>query len=74
MEKEIRVYGIDIDRDDFSEVEFGGWDAMSDQWWMDTAERQGFVWSLSGFQQQFNRDEIYSTSMYIRFIELQINS
>jgi hypothetical protein len=74
MEKEMRVYGIDIDRDDFSEVEIGGWNAMSNEWWMDTAERQGFVWSLSGFQQAFNLDEISATSMYIRFIESQKNS
>jgi hypothetical protein len=74
MEKEIRVYGINVEIDDFSEVEVGGWNEMSDEWWMTTAEAQGFVWSLSGFQQAFNYDDIYQGSMYIRFIESQKNS
>lgn len=68
MEKETRVYGINIDLDDFSEVDPGGWNSMSDEWWMSVAEGQGYVWSLKGFEGAFNMETITTTSMYIRII------
>lgn len=69
MEKEKKVYGIDVfNGDDFSEVGPGEWNSMSDEWWMEVAERQGLVWSLEGFQKDFNEENVNTDSMYIRII------
>ena len=67
--KEIRVYGIDMDQDT-SSVGIGEWDTISDELWMSIAESHGLVWSLGGFQKDFNREKIDCDlyDMYIRFI------
>ena len=71
--KETRVYGISVYDEDFSEVDPGGWNSMSDEWWMEQAERQGNVWTLGGFQDSFNNENVDVYNMYIRFIETEVN-
>lgn len=67
--KEVRVYGIDMNKDT-SSVGMGEWDSISDELWMSIAESHGLVWSLGGFQKDFNREKIDCDlyDMYIRFI------
>lgn len=59
---EIRVYGIDPD----------GYDGMildlPDDQFQEEAEAQGLVWSLQGFQEAFNLDDLSSANLFIRFI------
>ena len=70
MEKEIRVYGIHNETDlwnnapDDPEI---GWENAPDEEFINEAEAQGNVWSLQGFQEDFNRDEIHY-SLIIRIV------
>ncbi len=60
----IRVYAIDLNQvpDDMITSE------LSDQEFMDEAEAQGNVWSLQGFEKDFNKDNISSANMFIRIV------
>ncbi len=71
MTQETRVYVIDLNNDK-SEVEIGNWNNLTNEQWIDLSERQGYVFSLDGFQKAFNNEEIpYDT--YIRFITITLN-
>lgn len=43
-------------------------DKIIDEVWIGIAEEQGNVWSLKGFQEDFNKDVVNSDSLFIRFI------
>ena len=62
---ETRVYGIDVEQ-----VENETWSpkSLSDIEFVEVAEKQGLVWSLNGFQNQFNDNLINSNNIFIRFI------
>ena len=62
--QEIRVYGINPDELELS----GSIQELEDQEFQEIAEQQGLVWSLSGFQEDFNNDWLSSASLFIRFI------
>lgn len=64
--KQLRVYGIDLDQDT-SSVGMGEWNNISDELWMDIAESHGLVWSIPGFQHDFNSENL-KYDIYIRFI------
>jgi hypothetical protein len=60
MNKEIKVYMIEVDEkgsDDYTDEEF-----------MKLAEEQGTVYSLKGFQDEFNYDDTIDFGHYIRII------
>lgn len=68
--KEIRVYAVSCDNYD------GDKDltTISNEEFMSIAESQGNVWSLMGFQLNWNHWECYcpdATSSYLRFIEVE---
>ncbi len=64
--KEIRVYCIDYgackDESDFYTI--------SNEDFIELAEQDGNIYTLDGFQQAFNQEEISSFVDYIRFIEV----
>jgi hypothetical protein len=64
----IRVYGIDLDLIPNKEtirkiVDF----ELSDKEFIDFAEFQGFIWSIKGFEHDYNIDHL-NTQLFIRFI------
>lgn len=62
--KEKRVYLINLD-----EVEFDkGYHSLTDEEFIKISESQGLVYSLNGFQAQFNQNEINQFNTVIRFI------
>jgi len=63
--KEVRVYGIEVLQ---IEEDLHINNQTSDELFMETAEKQGNVWSLSGFQEQFNSEEINQENLIIRII------
>lgn len=68
---ETRVYGVCIDELDDKLVDKLHTNSVSDDDFIELAEEQGYVWSLNGFQTQFNNDEICLPSeFYIRFINV----
>jgi hypothetical protein len=71
MEKETRVYIIDLNNDT-TEVGIGDWNNLTDTQWIDLAERQGFVLSLEGYQRAYNKEEI-PLDTYLRFIQVPLN-
>ena len=60
-QKELRVYMIEVDEE-------CGSDDYTDEDFMTLAEKQGTVYSLKRFQDEFNYTENISQSYYIRFI------
>ena len=68
MSKETRVYLIDL-TNDFSGVDVGNWNNLTDEQWIQLSEEQGNVFSLDGFQKQFN-NELIQYETYIRFITI----
>ncbi len=69
MKKEIRVYGINVelyDSDDNYDTGFHS--SWSDEKFIQEAEIQGNVWSLNGFQEAFNNDDINQYVLMIRII------
>ena len=67
MSKEIRVYVASQEEYSIDEL-----DNMSNDEFMDIAELEGLVYSLNGFVQAFNKEEIYTGVDYIRFIEVEV--
>lgn len=61
----VNVYLIDINQLDEGEVPTS-WD---DNTFVNVAECQGLVYSLEGFQNAFNNDEIDTYNCYIRFVK-----
>lgn len=66
--KETRVYMIMLPESNQDESEL----SLSDEKFMNEAERQGHVYTLKGFEQLYNSDFLNSES-YIRFIDILIN-
>ena len=72
--KELRVYVINVDDVDF-EKEMPVNTAvseLSDKKFIEIAERQGSVYTLQGFQNAFNNENINSSADIIRFIEVEV--
>jgi hypothetical protein len=69
MSAEIRVYGIKPDTA-YSTLDLGtrGLLDISNEEWINEAEAQGQIWSLYGFQDQFNCDQIDQQDLFIRII------
>ena len=72
--KELRVYVINIEDVDFERqmpvnttVE-----ELSDEDFIGIAEEQGLVYTLNGFTQAFNNENINSSTDIIRFIEVEV--
>jgi len=63
---ETRVYLLTVEDSDISE------ENMSDGEFMKLAEEKGSVYSLEGFQQAFNWEEVNSSTDVIRFINVTI--
>ena len=64
----IRVYGIDLDLIPNKEtirkiVDF----ELADKEFIDLAELQGFIWSIKGFENEYNIDDL-KRQLFIRFI------
>lgn len=62
MKKETRIYMIEVDEkgsDDYTNEEF-----------MTLAEEQGTIYSLKGFQDEFNYTDNISTNYYIRILNI----
>jgi hypothetical protein len=60
--KEKRIYGIDLKKCELDNITF-----IDDNDFINEAENQGLVWSLKGFESDFNKNEILDT-LYIRVI------
>jgi hypothetical protein len=71
MTQETRVYVIDPSNDR-SDVGLGDWNNITNEQWIDLSEREGYVFSLEGFQKAFNNEEI-PYDVYIRFITITLN-
>lgn len=67
MSKEIRVYVASQEEYSIDELE-----NMSNDEFIDIAELNGLVYSLNGFAQNFNTENIYTGVDYIRFIEVEV--
>lgn len=65
--KEIRVYVVDVDLYDGDTC----LDYLTDYEFMEVAEEKGSVYSLRGFQYDYNQDNISSIHTIIRFIEVE---
>lgn len=65
--KEFRVYVVDVHSDTDELIPL-----LSDQEFMNVAEDNGTVYTLQGFQQAFNNDEINSSEEFIRIIEVDV--
>lgn len=74
MKKEVRVYLISTEIVEEKYPELDSINNISDEEFMDMAEEEGTVYSLKGFQEQWNH---YGYEMatpdysYIRFIEVE---
>lgn len=64
--KELRVYVVDID---IVEEQTG---LITNEIFMDLAEKQGTVYSLKGFELAFNYQELNTATDMIRFIEVEV--
>jgi hypothetical protein len=62
-----RVYGIDQAGDDIINTDVT---SLSDEEFMDIAEKQGHVWTLNGFEKAFNHEGI-SETWIIRIIKIE---
>jgi hypothetical protein len=63
----MRIYGINIDA-----LDLHGFDTVMDlskERFMDIAEEQGNVWSLEGFEKDFNEDSLNQNNLFIRFYD-----
>lgn len=67
--KEVKVYAIniyDLEQSVRDAIDNIGWNQVADWEFMDMAEEQGNVWSLSGFEEAFNNVEIATDIFCIR--------
>jgi len=64
-DKELRVFVVDVDQadDDFNKD-------CDDETFMTQAEMNGSVYSLVGFEQAFNNNEVSTENAFIRIIEV----
>jgi len=66
--EELKVYMIDIDKlSDEDEEVFNEKECM-DFLWMDISEKQGLIYSLSGFVKCFNNERLNQNNLYIRIL------
>lgn len=73
--KELRVYVIDIEEIDDDFLDNMGIDQsvqLNDKDFITVAEEQGNVYTLKGFAQAFNDQDINSSTDIIRFIEVEV--
>ena len=66
MKTEIRVYLVDFYNYDFDDNNSPS--DFSDERFMSETEKQGNVYSLSGFQDAYNEGDINGENSYIRII------
>jgi len=67
-----RVYGIDIDKLSKPKLDIinnKGFDKITDTEFIEIAEQDGLVWSLNGFQNDFNHLNFDIDGILIRFIK-----
>ena len=64
----MKIYGIDITADDIFTDYADTIEDIKDEDLMDMAEKQGYVWSLDGFINALNRDEINTDFFWFRAI------
>jgi hypothetical protein len=64
-DKELRVFVVDVDQadDDFNKD-------CDDETFMTQAEMNGSVYTLGGFEQAFNNNEVSTDNAFIRIIEV----
>lgn len=64
-DKELRVFVVDVDQadDDFNKD-------CDDETFMTQAEMNGSVYTLGGFQEAFNNNEVSTDNAFIRIIEV----
>jgi hypothetical protein len=60
---QIRVYGVDVNEAPDDALESG-----NPERFIEEAEAQGLVWSLAGFQLQFNSGELNQDNILIKII------
>ena len=61
---ETKVYGIELNSIGETNIK-----KLSDEEFMEMAESQGNVWSLKGFEADFNEDYLNQNNLFIRFYE-----
>jgi len=61
---ETRVYGIELDSIGETNIK-----KLSDEEFKEMAESQGNVWSLKGFEADFNNDYLNQSNLFIKFVE-----
>ena len=64
----MKIYGINITADDIFTDYADTIEDIEDEDLMDMAEKQGYVWSLDGFINALNRDEINTDFFWFRAI------
>jgi hypothetical protein len=70
----MKIYGIDITADDIFTDYADTIEDIEDEDLMDMAEKQGYVWSLDGFINALNRDEINTDFFWFRAIDSKENA
>ena len=66
MAKELRVYVLNIDIvENYNEY-------VTDEIFIELAEKEGTIYSLKGFQNAFNDELVNSSTDLIRFIEVEV--
>lgn len=64
--KELRVYAVDVDiLENYTNL-------ITDDVFIELAEKQGTVYSLKGFELAFNYQELNTSTDIIRFIEVEV--
>lgn len=64
--KELRVYAVDVDILEEQTC------SITDDVFIELAEKQGTVYSLKGFELAFNYQELNTSTDIIRFIEVEV--
>ena len=68
----LRVYGINLNFiNDGIEHQRIVDSELNDREFIEIAEEQGFVWSIKGFENAYNSDDV-SSQLFIRFISHEI--
>jgi len=70
----MKIYGINITADDIFTDYADTIEDIEDEDLMDMAEKQGYVWSLDGFINALNRDEINTDFFWFRAIDSKENA
>ena len=65
--REFRVYIVDVHSDTDELIPL-----LTDEEFMNMAEHNGTVYSLSGFQHAYNNDLINSNEEFIRIMEVEV--